>query len=86
MYQEESPCHDHGCEEKQRQALAYALEAPGEWERWLAMRRTCRVGREHEYSEIQTRYHYTKDRGILRDLIAETGCGEGGGAERSPVI
>lgn len=33
-----------------------------EWEKWLAFRDACPVGREHRYSDEQIRYHYTEDR------------------------
>lgn len=36
------------------------------WETWLAMRDACPVGREVRYSDRQIRYHYLKERSLLR--------------------
>lgn len=33
---------------------------------WIAVRDACPIGREHRYPEDQLRYHYTKDRSLLR--------------------
>jgi len=44
-----------------------AAELTERWRAWLAVRDACPVGREHRYGEHQLRYHYTKDRGALRD-------------------
>ena len=38
------------------------------WENWLKVRTSCPVGKEYRYSEDQIRYHYTKDKSILRKL------------------
>ena len=35
------------------------------WENWLKVRVSCPVGREHQYSEDQIRYHYVKDKAVL---------------------
>ncbi len=35
-------------------------------ESWIAVRDACPVGREHRYTDDQVRYHYTKDRSLLR--------------------
>jgi methylmalonic aciduria homocystinuria type C protein len=56
-------------------ALAAALaatathDAPGvaaSWQRWVAVRDACPIGRDRRYSEAQLRYHYTGDRRALR--------------------
>lgn len=36
------------------------------WETWLAMRDACPVGRDARYGDAQIRYHYLKDRALLR--------------------
>jgi methylmalonic aciduria homocystinuria type C protein len=36
------------------------------WETWLAMRDACPLGRDARYGDAQTRYHYLKDRALLR--------------------
>jgi hypothetical protein len=36
----------------------------------LAVRDACPIGSEHRFDEDQTRYHYTKDRQILRRAAA----------------
>jgi methylmalonic aciduria homocystinuria type C protein len=36
------------------------------WETWLAMRDACPLGRGHRYGDTQIRYHYLKDRTLLR--------------------
>jgi methylmalonic aciduria homocystinuria type C protein len=38
------------------------------WERWLAVRDACPVGRQHRYGDEQVRYHYTKDLARLHAL------------------
>ncbi len=37
-----------------------------DWHSWLAIRDSCSLGSQWRYSEDQLRYHYTKDRSILR--------------------
>jgi hypothetical protein len=37
------------------------------WQTWLAMRDACPVGRAERYGDLQVRYHYLKDRSVLRD-------------------
>ncbi len=45
----------------------HALDAMhAHWQRWLAVRDACPVGRKYRYSENQIRYHYTKERRYLR--------------------
>jgi methylmalonic aciduria homocystinuria type C protein len=39
------------------------------WESWVAVRDACPLGRAHRYDDDQIRYHYTKDREILRRLV-----------------
>lgn len=41
------------------------------WTRWVAVRDACPVGREHRYYEDQIRYHYTKDKAVLRAAVRE---------------
>jgi methylmalonic aciduria homocystinuria type C protein len=45
--------------------LAEAAAHPDDWEKRLAVRDACCVGRAHRYSDAQIRYHYTKDRRFL---------------------
>lgn len=40
------------------------------YQRWVAFRDACPVGRESRYSEAQIRYHYTRDRQTLRLEVA----------------
>ena len=40
-----------------------------DWQRWLKVRDTCPIGREHRYGESQILYHYTQDLGVLRAAI-----------------
>ncbi|HZR71088.1 MAG TPA: hypothetical protein VFB01_18765 [Burkholderiales bacterium] len=40
------------------------------WRVWLAAREACPVGAAHRYDDAQIRYTYTKDRGVLRALVA----------------
>jgi methylmalonic aciduria homocystinuria type C protein len=75
----QSPCDD--CERRCMAVFRRALEAAGppaqthaaleaHWEQWLAVRDACPIGREHRYDDEQARYHYTKDREILRRAAA----------------
>lgn len=66
------PCS--GCAAPCELALKDALAATRErsrtgmeavWEKWLAVRDTCPVGRGSRYSNGQIRYHYLKDRNAL---------------------
>lgn len=62
-----SPCVcTHQCEPLFQVALAggASLEEDS-WQRWLAVRDACPVGREHRYDDDQIRYHYLKDRSVL---------------------
>ena len=36
------------------------------WQTWLAMRDACPIGRESRYGDPQIRYHYLKERSVLR--------------------
>lgn len=50
-------------------AFARALvtpDGPDAWHTWLAVRDACPLGRTARYEEAQVRYHYTKDRRLLR--------------------
>lgn len=40
------------------------------WPLWVAVRDACPVGRSGRYAEPQIRYHYTKDKRVLRDEVA----------------
>jgi methylmalonic aciduria homocystinuria type C protein len=40
-----------------------------EWEAWAHVRDVCPEGRSFRYGDDQLRYHYTKDRSILRRLV-----------------
>jgi methylmalonic aciduria homocystinuria type C protein len=70
-----SPCDD--CERTCMVAFRHALDVAGHhiqthdalethWQLWLAVRDACPTGRAHRYDDEQIRYHYTKDRAILR--------------------
>ncbi len=48
------------------EALARALASRNDWRAWLAVRDACPVGRAYRYDDDQLRYHYTKDRSLLR--------------------
>ena len=44
------------------------------WENWLKVRTSCPVGKKYQYSEGQTKYHYTKDKTILNVVaMSDTG-------------
>jgi methylmalonic aciduria homocystinuria type C protein len=51
-------------------AVAAHADIERDWQRWLAVRDACPIGAEHRYSDEQIRYHYTKDRTILRRLVS----------------
>ena len=66
-----------------KEAFAAALQASSEVEltvdgmplqlaqKWAAMRDCVGLGREHKYSQRQSEYHYTKDRKMLEEALAE---------------
>ncbi|MGE5185558.1 MAG: hypothetical protein ACM31C_26020 [Acidobacteriota bacterium] len=56
------PCR---CARACTSALAEAMSSKDP-ESWIAVRDACPVGREHRYPDDQLRYHYTKDRALLR--------------------
>ncbi|MET0592718.1 MAG: hypothetical protein ABW133_08475, partial [Polyangiaceae bacterium] len=67
------PCT--ACATPSRLAFARALALSGapsardverEWQAWADVRRVCPEGKTHRYDDDQLRYHYTKDRSILR--------------------
>lgn len=70
-----SPCDS--CSQPCMSALSDALamaEQRGEplqvatrrdWRQWARVRQLCPLGREHEYSDPQLEYHYTKNRQLL---------------------
>ena len=39
------------------------------WREWVALRDVVRLGRRYRFCEDQIKYHYTKDRAILRDML-----------------
>src|SRR5439155_24435521 len=39
------------------------------WRLWADVRLACPAGREHRYSDDQLRYHYTRDRSLLDELV-----------------
>ena len=39
--------------------------------KWAAMRDCVALGREHKYSPLQSEYHYTKDRALLKRAMEE---------------
>ncbi len=68
----DDPCGHcrRACVPRLEAALASAETADMEgvaanWQRWVAVRDACPLGREHRYSAQQLRYHYTKDRLLL---------------------
>lgn len=71
----DNPCADceHHCMAAYRRAVEAAGDATathaalaGHWTAWLAVRDACQTGRSHRYGDDQVRYHYTKDREVLR--------------------
>ncbi len=63
--------HCQGCAAPCVSALDRALAAqndPGKLA-WLAIRDACPVGRTSRYDADQIRYHYAKDRAVLRRLL-----------------
>jgi len=61
------PCD--ACEQTCEPAMRAIRVAGSSWRDWLAVRDACPIGRAHRFSERQLRYHYTKDRRLLRDLV-----------------
>jgi methylmalonic aciduria homocystinuria type C protein len=59
------PCR---CDAACHAAMTHAV-ASGDWESWLAVRASCSLGREWHYQPDQARYHYIKDRKILRRMV-----------------
>lgn len=70
-----NPCVD--CEHHCMTAYRSAVEVAGDvaashaaltehWTDWLAVRDACPTGRSHRYCDDQVRYHYTKERALLR--------------------
>ena len=61
-----APCVDalaHAVEVTQSLDRAGVAES---WREWLTVRDVCPEGRDHRYSETQIRYHYEKDKSLLR--------------------
>ncbi len=78
-----TPCE--GCAAPCEGALSDALAAgtgsvAASWQRWVAVRDACPVGRASRYGEAQLRYHYTKD----RRFITEDDCEISAPPEGSP--
>ena len=70
----EHPCGGcgSGCRPSFERALA-ALDGPpseasllGAWRAWADFRAACPTGQQHRYPDAMLRYHYTKDRELLR--------------------
>lgn len=63
-----APCDcNSNCLPRLQEAIAAGeptnnAEMVAEWERWLAMRDACPVGRDHRYGDEQIRYHYLGER------------------------
>lgn len=74
-----NPCLDCEATAYRGSAIAAAGTPAGHaaierhWQLWLAVRDACPVGRSHRYSDAQIRYHYTKDREVLRRLYGSAG-------------
>ncbi len=73
-----NPCADceHDCMAAYRRALTVAGDVAAShaalsehWTEWLAVRDACPTGRSHRYTDDQVRYHYTKDRAVLRAAV-----------------
>ncbi len=64
------PCDcERGCLPAFREAMAAPADMVSvaeRWRLWVAVRDACPVGAGFRYSEAQLRYHYTKDRTLLR--------------------
>lgn len=50
-------------------ALRGGTNVASQWTDWVAVREACPVGRDHRYCAQQLRYHYTKDREVLREAL-----------------
>jgi methylmalonic aciduria homocystinuria type C protein len=44
-------------------------EVERQWALWANVREVCPEGRHHRYGDDQLRYHYTKDRSLLRQVL-----------------
>ena len=66
---------DHETSAAIKEAMDYALAAPGEWRRWVAVRDTVAqlAGGEHRYPDDQIAYHYAHDRTVLPHPATRTG-------------
>jgi methylmalonic aciduria homocystinuria type C protein len=53
------------------QAALKAANEQDSWNRWLAVRDSVTLGREHRFSDKQIRYHYCKDSDVLERLWRE---------------
>ena len=70
----EHPCGScaRGCQPAFERALAALCGPPSEatvlgaWRTWADFRSACSTGQQHRYPEAMLRYHYTKDRALLR--------------------
>jgi len=78
-----NPCPDceRDCMPKFRQAAGVGRVAPSghaaiqqHWQAWLAARDACPIGRAHRYTDEQIRYHYAKDRDVLKRLVGDVGA------------
>ncbi len=69
---EPHPCD--GCDRPCVAAFERAREATGgrrarDVSPWLAVREVCPRAPEHRYDDLETRYHYAKDRAVLREAL-----------------
>ena len=74
------PCPDCGnaCGRALSEALVAVEDAVSrnqaiadQWRVWLGVRDACPVGKNFRYSNEQILYHYTKNRQVLKDAVAE---------------
>ena len=74
------PCPDCGnaCGRALSEALVAVEDAVSrnqaiadQWRVWLGVRDACPVGKNFRYSDEQILYHYTKNRQVLKDAVAE---------------
>ncbi|MFN8369782.1 MAG: hypothetical protein U0T83_04050 [Bacteriovoracaceae bacterium] len=54
---------------KNSEATLNSQAIKSNWQDWLAVRDSCPTGKEYRFSEEQIKYHYTKDKEILKKLV-----------------
>ena len=68
-----TPCSKPCLAAFERAAAVTDVGKPGDveqkWESWALVRDVCPEGKAYRYGDDQLRYHYTKDRSILRLLV-----------------